>query len=237
MDSSHDLDREKALFISASAAHSWWQREVDEELNGEKVLAQVMQAAAWVSRFRRHWSLEPMTVPGMIQAMRQPIAEWLPGEEDLVLLDEDGPTPFCLEYVDAALFSTLKDVEQSIIPIVMDNISMYPDAAETYTKFRRFLVENAFASKYEAASAAQEVNVELSQVYASIPAGAKVQQEGQEVFFPCPRCRWPMTRQGRFISCTRSGSCLQAGAKFALERGKLLAIGQAPSPDPIPCTG
>lgn len=230
------LQLEKAIVLAASAALAWHQQTANDEQFEDQSLALLMKACAWASMIRREHSLSPLNLPEMLELLPRPMSEWMPGAENLTLVHDNEPTEICHEYADSAGINPEQEIEQGIIRQVMNNLLGDASGADKYSMFRKFLVENAHALKKEAAAAVQKVGVDLSQIYGPIPSTALVRlKDGQEYFFPCPRCKWPMTKQDDLISCATSPNCIKAGAQFSLFKNRLSPLGQLLPPDPLPC--
>lgn len=231
------LDREKALTLSALAAKGWCARATPDHTPNRELLAALMSATAWVNRSRRHRRLDILAVYDLTNSFARAVSEWLPGAGDFALVEDGQPTPICLDYADEAGSSVLEEVEQRVIKLAMINVAGDRNAVQRYTEFRRFLVTNAFAAQCEAAEAIQRVGLDLARCYGHVAASARGVLQGHEMFYPCPRCRWPMTRRGAVVSCERSPSCLNAGARFMSRGESLIALGPLQSPDPVVCEG
>lgn len=237
LDAPDALDREKALALAAVAATAWCARGTAGFLQGQQVLERVMSAASWVSRARRHHGLPPVGVAELVAAFSEPVGGWLPGSGSFALVEEGQLTPVCKDLADDAGGSPLAEVEQDVIRAAMNNLQGRVDEEAAYTTFRRFLVEHAHAEHSDAAAALQQVGLALARVYQRVPASAVTRMEGREVFFPCPRCRWPMHVHGSAVSCHRSPTCLAAGARFDLRDGSLVGLSKLPSPSPVSSEG
>jgi hypothetical protein len=228
------LDREKALTLTACAAVAWCARGTR---SGRDLVERLMQASAWASRARRHHDLAPLLPNEIVSAFDQPVDDWLPGGGGFALVEDGEPSAICLEIADAAGTSTLAEVEQSVIRTAMTNLNARADRESAYTTFRRFLVENAYASQSSAALAVQRVGLELGRVYGRVPEGSTLPLDGTLVFYPCPRCRWPMAVRGDAVSCHRSIPCLKDGARFVRRGNELLALGRHSPPEAICSAG
>lgn len=237
LDAHSALDREKALSLAALAATVWCGRSSSPSRSGDELLRRLMMASAWVSRTRRHHGLAAFSLADLVASFDQPVDSWLPGGGAFALVEDGAPTPICQDLADDSGASVLAEVEQRVIKTAMDNLLGRDDEAAAYTAFRRFLVEHAHASHAEAAEAVQAVGLELSQVYGRVSARCEVIRDGQRVFYPCPRCRWPMAVRDRYLTCERSPVCLTSGARFAMEEGGLLALGRLAAPDAVPVRG
>jgi hypothetical protein len=229
---------EKAIVLAAVAAVAWCQGNASDEQYGERSLDLLMKAAAWGSRIRRDQGLSPLTLPEIISAFMKPLSQWLPGAEGQALVHEGEPTPICHEYADSAGIYLEQEIEQAVIPQIMSKLIGDVEGAEKkYSRFRKFLVENAYALKKDAAAAVQEVGADLSRIYGPIPVKSQVEFRGKRFFYPCPRCKWPMARQGGKFFCERSTTCMKEGAQFDLSGNKLKPLGQKLPPEPLPCDG
>ncbi|MDP2314351.1 MAG: hypothetical protein Q8P41_15725 [Pseudomonadota bacterium] len=234
---SEAVDREKALTLAALAAQAWCTRGGAQPEPGEQLVGHLMRASAWASRARAHRGLRPLSVADLVAAFEVPVADWLPGGGGFALMEDGLPTPICIELVDDAGTSALAEVEQRVILRAMDNLGTRTDAAEGYTTFRRFLVEHATAPHGDAARAVRAVGIDLSEVYEPVAAGAKLATPSGDVFYPCPRCGWPLAVRGSSLSCARSATCLAEGSWFRLEKQSVIPLGKLDSPQPRPCTG
>src|SRR5690606_7612003 len=135
---------------------------------GRELVAQLMQAAAWTSRARRHRGLAPMTVADLVRAFSAPIDEWLPGAGSFLLVEDGQPSPICMDLGDDAGSSALAEAEQRVIKTVMNNLAGHPEAARVYTEFRKFIVEHAHAPTAEAAKIVRSVGLDLAQIYVRV---------------------------------------------------------------------
>lgn len=236
LDAPEVLDLEKALALSARAAMAWCNRG-DRDAQSTPVTDALMQAAAWVARARRHQKQPPLSLRELVEAFETPIDEWLPSCDVLTLVEYGMATTDCEDLVEDMASSILEDIEQRVIRAAMHNLSGRLGEASTYTQFRRFLVEHAWASHEDAVRISLSVGLELNRLYEYIPGAARVSRDGAEFFYPCPRCRWPMSIRESLLSCRRSPSCLKAGAQFRLTANGLIALGRFVRPDPIPVAG
>lgn len=237
LDASDAVDCEKALVLSAVAATAWCARGSGGSLDGRQVLARMMLAASWVSRSRRHRDLPPLSVADLVDNFTKPVETWLPSAGTLVLVEDGQPTAVCDDLADDASGSPLAEVEQRVIRKAMDNLRGRPNEEAAYTKFRRFLVEHAHAQHSEAGMALMPVGLDLAQVYERVGGMAVARLEGRDVFFPCPRCRWPMAVLGTSVTCRRSPTCIAAGARFDLREGRLVPLSKLSAPTPKPVDG
>lgn len=238
LDAPEALDREKALVLSALAAKAWCARGEGSAPSGKALIERLMNAASWVSRARRHSGLPALSVAELVEHFAQPIETWLPvpdapeGAGSLVLVEDGHPTPNCEDLADDAGGSPLAEVEQNVIRAAMSHIRGRDDEAAAYTGFRRFLVEHATAHHADAVGALLPVGLEVAQFYQRVPGTARTRAGRQEVFYPCPRCRWPMQVRDTSVSCIRSPTCLAAGARFALRDAGLVPLSKLAAPDP-----
>lgn len=236
LDAPDALDRDKALVLSALAASAWCARSEEGAPKGKALIERLMNAASWVSRARRHSGLPALSVAELVERFTQQVETWLPdagsavGAGSLVLVEDGHPTPNCEDLADDAGGSPLAEVEQRVIRAAMSHIRGRDDEAATYTAFRRFLVEHAISDFAEAVGALLPVGLEVGQVYQRVPGTARTRSGGQEVFYPCPRCRWPMQVQDTSVSCRRSPTCLAAGSRFAVRDDGLVPLGKLPAP-------
>ena len=228
------LDREKATALAALAASMWCGRAGTDRPSSRDLLATLMDAAAWTSRARRHRDMPPLAVAELIESFERPTADWLPGAGAFQLVENGEPTSLCAEFADATGSSPLAEVEQGVIKQAMLNVAGRADATEAYATFRRFLVENAHAPRAAAARSIRGVGLELGTVYGPVAGRARLSLGGREVFFPCPRCRWPMTVRGDGVACDRSSTCLAVGSRFALRDDQLVALGRLAPPTRVP---
>lgn len=233
LDALDGLDHEKALVLSAVAAKAWCKRGENGALGGKPLIERVMNAASWVSRARRHHQLPALSVAELVERFSQPVETWLPSAGPLVLVEDGQPTPLCEDLADEAGSAPLAEVEQKVIRAAMRNIRGRDNEAATYTAFRRFLVEHATANYTAAAAALFPVGLELAQVYGHVPWTARTRSSGREVFYPCPRCLWPMRVTDTSVSCHRSPTCLSAGARFVLRDERLIGLGSLTAPEPV----
>lgn len=236
-EASNTLDVEKALTLAAIAARAWCSIPTDERQTGDTIVGSLMLAASWTNRVRRLQGLPAITIGALVAAFPEPIESWLPGEGSFALVEDGEPTPICLDLAEDAGSSPLGEAEQQVVKVAMRHFAGRQDGAEAYTVFRRFLVENAHATLFAAAAAVQMAGVELSKVYRRVPASALDLRTGEEVFYPCPRCRWPMRIGREVISCHRSRACLAAGARFAWRDSALVGLGRLEPPEPVRSDG
>lgn len=233
LDAPDALDREKALALASVAATAWCARGGNGAQPGRHVIERLMSAASWVSRARRHHSLPAFGVAELVAAFWEPVGTWLPGGGSFVLVEDGQLTPICMDLANDAGGSPLAEVEQDVIRAAMNNLRGRVDEEAAYTAFRRFLVEHAHAEHADAAAALRQVGLDLAGVYQRVPVSAVTRMDGREVFFPCPRCGWPMHVQGSAVSCYRSPTCLAAGARFDLRDGSLVGLSKLPPPSPV----
>lgn len=230
------LDREKAIVMAAVAARAWAEMpQAAGAVPSRDALRRLMHAAAWTTRARAHAGAPALGVAALIDSFAKPVSAWLRGAPEIQLLEEGEPTPFCLELSEEAGHAPLAEVEQRVIVRAMDHLGVNADASGRYAAFRRFLVENATAAQGDAARAARAVGVALSDLYAPILLHAKLDREGADWFYPCPRCNWPMRARRKLVSCAYSLSCLAAGAHFRIERRSLLPLDKMSAPTPRLC--
>lgn len=239
LDAPDALDRDKALVLSALAATAWCARGAEGALKGRPLIEQLMIAASWVSRARRHRGLPALSVAELVEQFTQPVEAWLPAAGSLlaagslVLVEDGHPTPNCEDLADDAGGSPLAEVEQKVIRAAMSHIRGRDDEEATYTAFRRFLVEHATANYADAVTALLSVGLKVAQVYEHVPGMARTRSRGREVFYPCPRCRWPMHVRETSVSCLRSMSCCDAGSRFEVRADGLISLGKLAAPEPV----
>lgn len=237
IDASEALDREKALTLAAVAATTWCAPRTAQTRPGRLIVERLMLAATWASRARRHHGLPALGMSDLVLAFTEPVARWLPSGGAFALVEDGQPTPICQDLADDAGPSPLAEVEQQVIRVAMNHLLGRDDGADAYTVFRRFLVEHAHAEQSAAAAVVQNVGVDLASVYQRMPAAAVLSRAGRLLFYPCPRCRWPMSVQGTLVSCHRSVTCMAAGARFDLKGEQLVGLGQLTPPEPVPEQG
>lgn len=235
--SSAALDSEKALAFAAVAAVRLCERAHSDELSGARLLRDLMNATAWTARARAHHDLPPLSVHELVGHLETPVSEWLPLGPSMGLVDEGEATPLCEEMAEDAGFSPSMEVEQRVLLRAMDNLGVGVDASAKYTAFRRFLVTNAAARQPDAARAARAVSIDLADLYQAIPPYAVLRIDGEDRFFRCPNCGWPMKVTERWVRCASSGPCRQAGVDFARSEHGLRAVGKFPPSDSIPTAG
>lgn len=113
---------EKAMALAACAAVAWCQRTAGDDRSKDCSLDLLMKAAAWVSRVRRNYNLLPLDLPQMIEALSQPVSNWLPEGVDMELIRAGEATPICHEYADSAGINPEQEVEQGIMRQIMNNL-------------------------------------------------------------------------------------------------------------------
>jgi len=230
------LDREKALAFTAVAAVNWCERR-QRDLDGAAVLKSLMTAAAWTARARAHHGQPALTVHELIDLFGEPVGDWLPTGPRMVLVEDGEATPLCEEMAAEAGAAPSMEVEQRVLLRAMDHLGIGTDAPAKYTAFRRFLVEHASARQVEAARIARSVGLDLAELYQEVASHAVTAVGGQDCFYRCPRCRWPMKVTETRVRCASSSPCRQAGATFARADDGLLALGKLAAPDPVPVAG
>ncbi|MGH8480719.1 MAG: hypothetical protein ACREXK_14450 [Gammaproteobacteria bacterium] len=119
----------------------------------------------------------------------------------------------------------------------MNSLGAASDAAPRYTRFRRFLVENATTQHLKAVPIALDVGLDLAELYEEIPASVCVELDSAAKFYPCPRCRWPMQIGREVVRCAHSDACMEAGARFARHGGRLVPLGKLNPPDAVAQAG
>lgn len=234
------LDQNKALVLAAVTAIAWHSRDEKDAPGGKALVKQLMLAASWVSRARRNAGKRALDMSELVDAFKEPVADWLPGGDSFALIQDGVPTPQCLDIADEFGSSPLEEVEQKVIKVAMEHLAerkARKDAASIYTEFRRFLVEHAYARRTEAIAALQKVGVNPSDAYEHIPESVKVLRGGEQRFYPCPRCGWPMKPHENQLSCYRSMACFAAGARFDFTDGKIVALGNLAPPKPVSAEG
>lgn len=228
-----DVDREKALALAAVAAVHWCARGTAPSGTNAKMLSYLMSAVAWVSRARRYRGLPALSVPKFVESLTVPLGDWLPGAPEESLVAAEEPTPFCLEVVDHAGSSQLEEVEQRVIKQALSNLAGRSNSSQLYREFRRFLIENAHADFATAATSILRVQLSLAEIYEPVSTGSLCNIDGTSMFYPCPRCGWPMFASDRLVSCRRSQSCVKAGARYRRHSSLLIALGALPPPCPV----
>lgn len=235
IDAPASLNLEKALVLAATAATMWCARGADKS-TGQRLVEHLMLAATWASRARREAGMGPISLAELVSGFEQPVERWLTGHHPFALVEHGQPTLECQELAEDAGSSPLAEVEQKVIKVAMAHLAGREDGADAYATLRRFLVENATARRSIAAEALQRASLSLAELYQRIPESAVVSQGTERVFYPCPRCRWPMNVQGKMVAC-RSASCTAAGARFDRSEGHLVGLGKLTPCEPIPEAG
>ena len=219
-----DHDREVARLVCAQAAEGWY----DFERSPSERLALVAHARAWAARAND--GVPPArTVTDFLTLLRTPSGDWL----DVIggplvtkkgtltqsaqdLLDEFGGADAEAEVVQSRVGKKAREIFRN-----------HPNGDEEYRKFRQFLIEHATATVDEAIDALRPAGLVLTDLFDDIPPSC----QDATVFYPCPRCGWPM----RFIEDTvqcESDRCQREGANFQKTPRGLMALGAMEPPLP-----
>lgn len=230
---------ENALTLAALAAEAWSNRSRlgADQPRGEVLLKRLMEATAWATRARRVSGEGPISVNELLDALSRPVATWLPEGPADPLLEGDAPTPLCEDLADEAGSEPGAEIEQRVMLRVMAHLGGFPDGAEKYAAFRRFLVDHGWASEAEAVDVAIEIGLRPFELYERVSPECTLAMRGEDHFYPCPRCAWPMRRSRDSVMC-RAETCRREGARFMLtDTGELNPLGHLTAPNALSSSG
>lgn len=223
----------KALVFSAIAAQQWCEsqrRESERIGTGKLLLTSLMTATSWVNRARRQTGDSSVRLDQLVVHWTQPASSWLHSMPDEPLVERGTPTLLCEELIADAGVDPSAEVEQKIVLRVMDTLSVRDDGAKRYTEFRRFIVEHGHAQEGQIQDIALDVGLPPSSLYESIPAECIDHLNGEDIFWPCPRCSWPMNKRLDEFSCLYD-VCKTAGARYKWRAGEaLIGLGDREAP-------
>jgi len=214
-----------ALSHCARAALAWEQRS-----QGNAVTA-LMAALVWAGR-ASHGQLPARHATDFLNLLRRPTQEWLPGSGPEVLLAGDSASDYAQDLVAEAGESPEAERVQEQVGQSRRVFATRPDGDAEYRCFRKFLIEHGHANRRAALDALMASGLAWNEVFEDIPASCSHRLEGQEVFYPCPHCRWPLPGSADVLECP-APICRQAGSQFRLTPNGLVALSGLPAPRPV----
>jgi hypothetical protein len=221
-----NIELSAALGHIAMAARAWSER----RKNSSNLVHGLMRGASWANRVRAAERQEPLTLDGFVQALEQPLDEWLDSTSSGQLLEGGVPTLLCGELLEDAA-NPESEAEQRAMVHVMQTFAGRADGARHYTKFRKFIIDHPWASEREILDLATGARLHPDQVYERIGSECVITRHGAELFAPCPVCGWPMREWDGQVCCV-SDQCRTRGARFVCVSGsELRALGSLAAPE------
>lgn len=233
-----ELAREKAIVAAALAARMWSDRGTrGGEDAPPRLLARLMHAAAAVNRARMGAGRTAvLSLDDMVPAFSAPMPEWLPGADEVCLLEAGLPTPYCEDLAEEVGTDPDAEVEQRGVLAAMDHFSGLAEGDSRYRDYRRFLIEHAVVDEGAGIDRFLTLGLKMADHYERIGPECLDAIDGAEHYFACPRCGWPMRHHDGHVAC-RSDPCRTAGARFSSQSGHLVPLGALEPPPPTPAEG
>ncbi len=221
-------DRDVAIVECARAAMAWY----DPRGAGSKKLAVVRRAMARAAR-AKGGALPARTLSEFLALLNRPVEEWLNASGG-PLVEAGAVTELALDTIaETGGADAEAEIVQARVGGTRATFAARDNGDEEYPMFRRFLVEHATATVDEAQAGLLAAGLAPPDLFEEIPPSCKEYIGAKEVFYPCPRCRWPMRSLESVIQCA-SNVCQSNGARYRKNRGGLSAMGAMDPPIPVP---
>ncbi len=230
--SNPDHDRDVAVLECARAAKGWYniQRPPLERL------AVVGRAMVWAAR-AKGGALPARTLTDFLRLLKTPVEEWLGGSGGPLVQEVGVLTEFALDIIDEAGGAEAEaEVVQARVGRTRAIFAARANGDKEYGKFRRFLIEHATATMDEVQDALLPARLALTDLFEDIPPFCQTPIGPKAVFYPCPRCRWPMRFLKDIVQC-ESKRCQLKGANFQKSRRGLSSLGAMEPPLQAEATG
>lgn len=219
------VDRATAVAAAANAATAWF-----GEAPRVEALATVMHAMSLVGRVAP--DLLARKPHEFIEVLRLPLAEWLGGGEDELLVEHDRPTSYCVDLVDEAGDDPAAELAQARVGASRAIFALRDDGDRGYRAFRLFLATHGHPRRLEAMRGVAASSVDLADLYEVIPGDCRFLHDGEECLIACPRCSWPMRVDATNVECA-SSACRADGARYRRQPSGLVPLGSRTAPIPI----
>lgn len=223
------VDSDIAASLSARAAQAWSARSPD-------ALARVMLAMSHAMR-ATVGKLPARRPHEFIGLLGKPTAEWLGGGAmEEVLLEDGRPSSYALDLIAEGGSEPDAELVQQLVGDARAAFATRADGEGEYRRFREFLVKHGTATKSEVLRALAAPGIALGKLFEPIAGVAIIRRENTQLFFPCPRCRWPMRCDESRVECS-ARRCRDAGARFKSSGSELIPMADVAAPSPITVEG
>ena len=232
-----------ALAYLAEAAIAWSDLRNGESSDraAERALSSLSRASAWALRIARtDNSASPRTPAKLVGLMQTPLNQWLQVNYETPLLESDSdPTTLCWELSEQLNGRPDLELAQKNIALVRNRLREEPIAEklktnqELYIAFRRALCVRGYARLTDAQELCIRVGIPLAEIFERIPTSNTIKLQDKTVFYPCPRCGWPMRFRQALLSCM-SRICQERGALFQrTDRQECVPLAGTAMPAPL----
>lgn len=222
------VDSDIAAALSARAAQAWSARRPDALACVMLAMSHAMRATAGRLAARRPHEF--------IALLSKPTAEWLGVATDEVLLDGGRPSSYALDLIAEAGSEPDAELVQQLVGDARAAFATRADGEGEYRRFREFLVRRGTATRTEVVRALGAPAIDLGKLFEPIASIAIVRRDNAQVFFPCPRCHWPMRWDESRVECS-ARRCRDAGARFTSAGQELIPLANVAAPSAIPVEG
>jgi hypothetical protein len=214
--------RERQIIAIVVAGLKW----SDEASDPSARLESVMTAQSLLRRSTPDVPERPIDFVGLLE---RPIEDWFPTDDLTGAVLVDGAfAPWARELLEELDENSQLEREQAVVPSVREELRGRSDFADSYRRYRRFLVENPIATL-------DAWLVELDGIPAHFHGHYVVPDFDQifpdETLRPCPRCGYPMRRAGSHVACAAS-TCRSEGRAIFTWTGADLAVLAGAEPKP-----
>ena len=229
---------DKAMVSAAVAARAWCERScTPSDSSRPSLFVRLMRAATLINFVRiAEGEQKVLGVDDLVSEFSTAMSAWLPGGDDVVLIEDGLPTLTCEDLAHEAGADSDAEVEQGVVAKAMRRFVNLTSGAERYRSYRRYLIENAVVDENEALERFGVFGLNLWEHYEAIGPECLVSVGGEDHFVPCPRCGWPMRIRGERMACA-SDTCRVDGARFITQANGLLPRGARPAPCHVPARG
>lgn len=222
------VDSDIAAALSARAAQAWSAGSSDALARVMLAMSHAMRATAGKLPARRPHEF--------LDLLSKPIAEWLGGATDEVLLEAGQPSSYAMDLIAEGGSEPDAELVQQLVGDARASFATRADGEGEYRRFREFLVKHGTATKSEVLRALGPAGIALAKLFEPIAGIALVRRDTTQVFFPCPRCQWPMRCDESRVECS-SRRCRDAGARFRSSEQELIPLANVAAPAAIPGEG
>ena len=226
--------RDEALAECARAAVSWYSRRDD----AEKRVASVRRGMAWAAR-ANDGAPPARTLTEFLSLLRRPVTEWLAGVPGPPLAEEDAPSEFALDILaetGGPYANPEAEMVQARIGDARKGFALRIHGEAEYRAFRRFVIEHGHASVEEAQVGLLAAGMAPPDLFEDIPLSCRIRSDRGDVFYPCPRCRWPMIRFQQTLQCA-SLVCQSEGSRFRDAASHFQPLGKRDLSTPVASAG
>jgi hypothetical protein len=171
-----------------------------------------------------------------IALLSKPTVEWLRGAPDEVLLEGGRPSSYALDLIAEGGSEPDAEFVQRLVGDARASFATRADGEGEYRRFREFLVKHGTATKSEVLRVLAASGIALGKLFEPIAGIAIVRRDNTQVFYPCPRCQWPMRSDESRVECS-ARRCRDAGARFKCSGQELIPLATVAAPAALPVEG